>query len=102
MPMPTLDLSVPHHLTKDDALSRIKKFSESMKTKYSGQVEDFHDEWQGYRGSFNLKIMGFALSGEIEATDSEVNFTARYPFMAAPFKSRVEEKLREIAENLLA
>jgi len=99
--MPTLNISVQHNLTQEDALSRIKRFSDEMKSSYAGQVHDLREEWQENRGSFSLKIMGFALSGKIEATDSAVNFSVEYPFIASPFKSSVEEKVRETAHNLL-
>ncbi|MFA6472431.1 MAG: polyhydroxyalkanoic acid system family protein [Candidatus Latescibacterota bacterium] len=99
--MPTLNMSIQHNLAKEDAHSRIKRFSDEMKSKYAGQVHDLHEEWQENRGSFSLKIMGFALSGIIETTDSAVNFTVEYPFFASPFKSSVEEKVRETARTLL-
>lgn len=99
--MPTMNISIEHNLQKEEALSRMKRFTEEMKSKYSGQVQDLREEWQENRGSFSLKIMGFALSGKIDTTDSSVNFSVEYPFIASPFKSRVEEKVRETAHNLL-
>lgn len=99
--MPTLNMSIQHNLTKEDALSRIKQFGDEMKSRYAGQAQDLREEWQGNRGSFSLKIMGFSLSGKIETTDSAVNFSVEYPFIASPFKKSVEEKIRETAHNLL-
>lgn len=99
--MPTMNISIQHSLPKEEALSRMKQFTEEMKSKYAGQVQVLRDEWQGNSGAFSLKIMGFALSGEMEVTEAAVNFSVKYPLFASSFKSRVEEKVRETVQTLI-
>jgi hypothetical protein len=45
--------------------------------------------------------MGFSASGEIEVDEREVRLTLSYPFVAAPFRGRIEAMIRETAESIL-
>ena len=76
--------------------------AEEMKTKYGDRASDVQESWNGNRGTFAFKAMGFAVSGSMDVRDNEVVLEANLPFAAIPFKSQIERELSARAKSLLS
>ena len=99
--MPALAFTVPHSLPPAEALKRTKKLLQITKTEYKDQFSDLEESWDGMRGIFSARVMGFALSGTLLVTKDSVELTGKVPWAALPFKGKIEAAIREKAEEVL-
>ena len=100
--MPKMSVVVPHRLSEEEALRRIKGLLADLKDQYADRFTDLQETWSGNDGWFSLKAMGFNVSGALSVKPSQVELTGDLPFAAMPFKGRIEQVIRERAERLLA
>ena len=99
--MPKIEMSVPHQLGREEAMSRIQGMMTQVKEQYGSQVTDLEEQWTDSGGSFSFKAMGFAVSGDLAVHDDHVSMDGDIPWAAAPFKGTIETTIRERAERLL-
>lgn len=100
--MPKINLSVPHQLSQDEAKERISRLIAEGRAQAADQVSDVVENWSGYVDTLSFRARGFAVQGRIEVHPARVAVEMHLPFAAFPFKSRIEQELRERAERLLA
>ena len=100
--MPKLHVTVPHSLGTEEAKSRIQGAIADAKTRYADRVSDLSERWEGDRGEFSGRAMGFKVSGDIAVRTDAVEITGDLPFAAAMFKGQIETMIRDRATKLLA
>lgn len=98
--MPSYELSVPHKLTREDAVDRVRGFSEKLKERMGNQVSDLEQSWEDDKMSFGFSTFGFRITGELDVKDDRVDVSGDLPFAAAMFKGKIvsafEEQLTKI------
>jgi len=99
--MPSLHLVIPHPLSADEALKRIKQLIPITKKQFGDKVADVQEQWKGNKGTFSFTVMGFDVSGTLDVRDNEVELDGSLPWAALPFKGKIEETITEKAEELL-
>lgn len=99
--MPGINISVPHELSQDEALSRVKRLLGQVEAQFSDKISELQESWVGYVGTFSFSAMGFPVSGTFTVTASEVILQSTLPFAALPFKGKIESTIRERAAILL-
>jgi hypothetical protein len=99
--MPSIKISVPHNLTRQQAADRLKNMAEQVKKQYGNMVQNLKESWSGETGNFSFTVMGFDVSGQVDVEDHEVNLDGQIPFAALAFKGRIESVLREKMTELL-
>ncbi|MCX6159080.1 MAG: polyhydroxyalkanoic acid system family protein [Ignavibacteriae bacterium] len=99
--MPKLEINIPHSLTKDEALTRIKTFLPQLKEQNSDKIKDLEESWNGNTGEFKFKISGFKVSGTLQVGENFVLINGELPFVALLFRSTIEETIRTKAMELL-
>ncbi len=99
--MPEMHLSIPHFLTKEEALYRMKRLIADLRIRYSEQIADAHETWTMSRAHFDLTVQGITVTGSLAVEDTEVLIALEYPSILSPFSSRIERSIREEAEALL-
>ena len=100
--MPKFSMSVPHKLSQDEALRRIQGLLADLKAQHADRFSDLQETWTDHDGRFSVTAMGFKLAGSLSVKPASVELNGDLPFAAVPFKSRIEQVLRERAERLLA
>jgi putative polyhydroxyalkanoate system protein len=99
--MPSIKMSIPHNLTRQQAAERLKNMAEQVKKQYGNMVQNLKESWSGETGNFSFTIMGMDVSGTVHVEDHEVNMDSQIPFAALAFKGRIESVLREKMTELL-
>ena len=94
-------MSVPHHLTRDEAAGRIKNFITRLQAQYGNQVSDLQESWAGTTGNFSFKVMGLLVTGWLDIGATEVTMEGDLPFAALPFRGQIESTIRQQIETLL-
>jgi hypothetical protein len=99
--MPSIKMSVPHNLSREEALERLKNMTEQIKKQYGNMVQNLSESWTGNTGAFSFRVMGFDVSGNVHVEDREVNVEGQIPLAALAFKGRIESVLRDKMTELL-
>lgn len=100
--MPSLEMSMPHQLSKEEARRRIQELLPKMKSDYADQIKDLHEEWNGDTGKFSFSVMGFAVSGTLTVNEASVDLDGNLPFAATFFKGKIKSVIQEKAQEVLA
>ena len=56
--MPNLNFSVPHKLSRDEALLRVKEAFEKIKAAYQSEIKNLTEQWNGQVGEFECHRKG--------------------------------------------
>ncbi len=99
--MAKLILQIPHTLSKDQALERIKTLLPNLRSQYSDQISDLEEEWSGYQGNFKFKVMGIKVSGHVTFQDKAIMVDGDIPLIALPFKGQIEDTILTEAKKIL-
>lgn len=100
--MSKLNITVPHKLSQNEALRRIKTLLGEVKAQFTNKIKDLSEQWNGNTGTFSFSVMGFSVSGTLVVKDSKVELFGNLPFAATFFKGKIESTIRERARSLLA
>jgi hypothetical protein len=100
--MANLNISIPHNLSQDAALKRIKDAIAQAKVEHSNSIKDLQQSWNGNVGTFSGSAMGHSASGTITVKASEIVFDMALPFAASFFKRPIESGIRDFTTKLLS
>ena len=99
--MPNFSMSVPHHLTQDEALRRIKNRLAQLKAQYSHKLGTLQEDWNGNVGTFSGSAAGSSASATLIVTPSEVIIQGTLPVIATFFSGKIEALIRKEMSTLL-
>jgi hypothetical protein len=100
--MPELTVSVPHQLSQDEALRRIQSAIAQVKTQYSDKVAGLREEWNGYRGTFEMSAQNLQVIGTVTVSPSDVTVQTTLPFFMSLFKTTIESRVKDEMSRILA
>ncbi len=100
--MSKLDIRIPHQLSREEAGGRIKGLLSQMKREYGENVKDLREDWSENSCRFSFSVMGSAITGTLDILNDEVRITGDLPFAASLFKGKIEDTIREKAQDLLS
>ncbi|RFM28513.1 polyhydroxyalkanoic acid system family protein [Deminuibacter soli] len=100
--MSDLNISVPHSLPKEEALTRIKNMIQQLQREQAGTISNVQENWEGNTGNFSFSAKGFDLAGTILVNDSNVEINSKLPFAVSLFKGAISSMIQQKASALLA
>jgi hypothetical protein len=100
--MSDLNLNIPHNLSSEEALTRIKKLLTNLREEHKDLIDGAQEEWEGNSGKFGFSVKGFDLGGVIEVNPSSVDINAKLPFAVSLFKGKIAQVITDKAKELLA
>ncbi len=100
--MASLNVNIPHQLSREEALVRIKKLLEGLKEEQKDKISNVQEKWEDTSGQFSFTAMGFDLAGNIEVNDTSVVISSELPFMLSLFKGQIADLIAKKAQELLA
>ena len=100
--MPSLDLSIPHQLSQEEALNRIKQLWSDTKRDHSGMISDLKENWEGNKGTFSFNAKGYDISGNLEVQPHSIEIRSQVPFAVSLFKGMIANMVQQKAKELLA
>lgn len=99
--MSQLNIDIPHQLSQEEALARIKNLLSNLKEEQKDVISDVSENWQGPKGDFSFSAKGFNLAGNIEVNPSNVSINADLPFALSFFKGMIGNVITQKATALL-
>jgi len=95
-------VEVPHQLSREEALSRIKSLISDLKSQYGNQVSNVNEKWTDNRCDFSMKLKMFKISGSILVDDSRAQIRGRMPPGTGRFEGKAKGLIEERAKKLLS
>lgn len=99
--MPSLNLSVAHSLSQEEARERLQRFLEVVKSQYGEHVNNLEEEWNDEFVRFAFSAMGFSTSGKMTISHEEVVVDSKIPLAAMMFRGKIESTIREQLTRVL-
>jgi hypothetical protein len=100
--MPNISISIPHELTQEQAVDRIKRNLARARTEFSGQISSIEEHWNDNVGTLNIAAKGFTGSARVTVNPSDVTIEMSVPAIAMMFRSKIEETLKTYVSRILA
>lgn len=95
-------VTVPHQLSQDEALSRIKSLVADLKSQYGNQVSNVTENWHDNACDFSMKLKMFKLSGSILVDDKSAQIRGSMPPGTGRFEGKAKSLIEERAKKLLS
>lgn len=100
--MPNISVLVPHRLSQDEALNRIRNFIAQARIQFGDRMTITQEEWSGYLCTFAGSATGFNVAGNIVVSSTDVTVQSTLPGAAFFFKGRIEATLRNQLAQILS
>ena len=100
--MSKLHLHIPHQLSQEEALGRIKNMLGNLKSEQKNNISNVKEAWEGNTGHFSFTAKGFNLTGKIHVNASDVEIKSDLPFAVSFFKGMISSMITEKAKALLS
>ncbi len=100
--MPKISMTIEHHLPRDEALRVVQGLLAEVSAEHGDKISDLREEWHGAQNDFSFTALGFAVTGELTVLDGSIELHGSIPWLLLPFKSVIEQTIREHAEQRLA
>jgi putative polyhydroxyalkanoate system protein len=99
--MASINISVPHSLSKEEVTSRTKNLLSTLKEKFGGMIDSTTEEWNGDTATFSLSAKGFDVAGTMTIKDTSVDIEAKIPLTLSFFKGTIESTIQKTLEDVL-
>ncbi|MGB7159394.1 MAG: polyhydroxyalkanoic acid system family protein [Tepidisphaeraceae bacterium] len=97
----TINLSIPHRLSPDEARTRIQNTLAGLKSQHAAKLAQVNDRWTGNHMDFRLAVMGQSVSGRVDVGASAVDLAIDLPWILAMFAERVRGEVQREGTKLL-
>jgi hypothetical protein len=102
----TIDVAVPHRLTRDEARRRLRDGSAKLQAQLAGSstpVAQVSEAWDEYHNEFRFTAMGQSITGRMDVEADCVRLAVDLPWMLAliadSLRGRVEQETRKLLEK---
>lgn len=96
------NVTVPHHLDKEEAKRRVSGLLPGLRTEFAGMVSEMQERWEGDVLHFAFKARGLSVTGSADVRPAAVSVDYNLPLLARPLKGQFESGIRERLGKLLA
>ena len=101
--MANFKVSIVHEVTREQAVDRLRGFSDRIRVQFQEQVTNVVEEWDDQGNvNFSFTAMGLSISGDVLTDETSVNVSGKLPFAALPFKGMIEQTISEKISEALA
>ncbi|MEX0978064.1 MAG: polyhydroxyalkanoic acid system family protein, partial [Pirellulales bacterium] len=94
-------ITVPHSLSAEEALTRLKTFFEKLKAQHQDKMSNLEEQWDGNKLAYAFSTFGFNIKGDLNVEPGEVKVNGSLPFAAMMFKGKIEQSVREELQRVL-
>jgi hypothetical protein len=100
--MPRVSLEVPHHLSPDEAVARLRQKAAAARSAFREHISEFQEEWTDHHAQFSIKVMGMKTTGTVAVEPEKVDVHLELPFAAMFFRGAIEGQVRKELVELLS
>lgn len=105
----TIDVSIPHRLSRDEARSRLRDGAARLQAQFAGgtgggvPVAQVHQSWHDYHNDFQFTAMGQSIAGRMDVEPDCIRLSVDVPWMlgmiAETIRGHIEQETRKLLEK---
>jgi Putative polyhydroxyalkanoic acid system protein (PHA_gran_rgn) len=100
--MPSFRAEVEHSLGREQAVEKLRSFSDSIREAYQHQVTVVREVWDTDGNlEFSFVVMGFSIDGRVQVDHGRASVNGSLPFAAIVFKGQIEKEIRQRLGEIL-
>ena len=101
--MPKFNVVVDHEISREDAVDRLKGFSDHIRKEAPVEVKDVQEVWDDTgKLDFSFTAMGFKISGTMVTCSNKVTVAGNLPFPALPFRGALENQIADKVKEAIS
>ena len=100
--MANLEMTIPHSLSQDEAIKRIKNQFTEMKKNHGDKIKNLKEDWNGNVGNFSFSFQGFDISGILTVNPSSLELDGNLPFAVSFLKGAIKKTIYDKAVEILS
>ena len=100
--MASFQVTVLHTLGQEMARVRVEQFLVSVERDYAAHLSEVRGQWSDNTLHFGFVASGLPINGTLAVEPGAVSVWGPLPLMAALFRGRIEQSIREQLERLLS
>jgi hypothetical protein len=97
----TINLSIPHRLSTDEARTRIQNTIAGLKNQHAARLAQVEERWTGNHMDFRLGVMGQFVTGRVDVSERSVDLAIDLPWILAMFADKVRGEVQREGTKLL-
>lgn len=97
----TVNLSIPHRLSPEEARTRLQNTLNSLKSQHAARLAQVEERWSGNHLDFRLAVMGQSVTGRVDVRDAAVDLAIDLPWILAMFAEKVRGEVQREGTKLL-
>ena len=97
----TINLSIPHRLSRGEARMRIQHTLAGLKSQHAAKLAQVDERWTEDHMDFRLAVMGQSVTGRVDVRDSSVDLSIDLPWILAMFADKVRGDVQREGTKLL-
>src|SRR5256885_16223328 len=91
----SITVSIPHHLTQDEARARLERGFTELRTKHAGKLADVKETWNGNHMDFQFKVLGQSITGRLDVEQQAVKVDVDLPFLIAMMAEKIRPQIEQ-------
>ena len=99
--MPQMTITLPHGLSAEEALKRIKELLGKVKEEQGSQIGDLEEQWSDNSAKFSFKVKGFPVSGTMTVHGDRVELMGEIPRGLSLHTDKIKYAILEQGSKLL-
>ena len=99
--MNTVDIKVPHSISPEEALRRIKELVTNLQREHSANVKNVKEKWTGQEGSVSFSVKGMSVAAKIYVGVDTVRVSSRLPFLLSFYRNKITKTIWEKGTEIL-
>ncbi len=100
--MPKISMAIPHSLTTDEAVQRLRTRFEELMQEHGEQIDDFESQWQDSSITYGFKTYGVHVKGAVTVELEQVQVDTELPMLAMMFKGMIQQRIHSELSRALA
>ena len=100
--MPNIEMSIPHSIGQEEAMTRIQKLLGNVQQRFAGQLKNVKQDWNNNEGTFSFLVMNMPVSGKLSVNSNDVALDGKLPLAASLFQGKIKEVIMEEAKKVLS
>ncbi len=100
----TIDVSIPHRLTRDEARARLREGGTRIQSQFAGggKLAQVHENWQDFRNDFRFTAMGQSITGRMDVEADAIKLSVDVPWIFAMLTDKIRARIEQEGRKLLA
>jgi hypothetical protein len=97
----TIELSIPHKLSQDEARSRLQNGIADFRRQHGGKIANVEEQWTGNHLDFKFSVLAQNATGRVDVEPDVVKLSIDLPWLLAALAQKIRPQVEQEGRKLL-